>query len=102
MKALELGLQGTIAAAAAFLGNGAEVLAPDNVPFALWCPARHLDDYEAAIWSTVAGTPGDRDTTCAIVGSIVVLTGRAGYDPGQLASRAGAARQRLRCSRLSA
>ena len=65
----------TNAAAAAVLGNGAEVLAPDTVPFALWCAARHLDDYEAAIWSTVAGL-GDRDTTCAIVGSIVVM--RAG------------------------
>lgn len=75
LKALELGLDGTIAAAAAVLGNGAEVLAPDTVPFALWCAARHLDDYEAAIWSTVAGL-GDRDTTCAIVGSIVVM--RAG------------------------
>ena len=72
-KALELGLHGTIAAAAAVLGNASEVLAPDTVPFALWCAARHLDDYEAAIWSTVAAL-GDRDTTCAIVGSIVVMS----------------------------
>jgi ADP-ribosylglycohydrolase len=42
------------------------------------CPSRssaqrrHLDDLEEACWSTVAGL-GDRDTTCAIAGSIVVL-----------------------------
>ena len=46
--------------------------APDTVPFALWCAARHLSNYEAALWATVSGL-GDRDTTCAIVGGIVVM-----------------------------
>ncbi len=41
------------------------------MPFALWCAAHHLDDYESALWATVSGL-GDRDTTCAIVGGIVV------------------------------
>jgi ADP-ribosylglycohydrolase len=53
-------------------GNGSAVTAPDTVPFALWCAARHLGSYEAALWSTVSGR-GDRDTTCAIVGGIVVM-----------------------------
>jgi ADP-ribosylglycohydrolase len=56
------------------LGNGTNVISQDPVPFALWCAARHLHDYEEALWTTVAGL-GDRDTTCAIVGSIVVLVG---------------------------
>jgi ADP-ribosylglycohydrolase len=54
------------------LGNGSMVVSHDTVPFALWCAARHLDDYEEALWTTVAGL-GDCDTTCAIVGSIVAL-----------------------------
>lgn len=58
---------------AAMLGSGERVLAQDTVPFALWCAARHWNSYPAAIWSTVSGL-GDRDTTCAIVGSIVSLS----------------------------
>ncbi|NYI07220.1 ADP-ribosylglycohydrolase family protein [Allostreptomyces psammosilenae] len=52
------------------LGNGRRVSAADTVPFALWCAARHLDDYPAALWAT-ASAGGDVDTTCAIVGGIV-------------------------------
>jgi ADP-ribosylglycohydrolase len=59
------------------LGNGTRVSAQDTVPFALWCAARHLDDYEEALWLTVSGL-GDRDTTCAIVGGIV--TAHTGID----------------------
>jgi len=55
------------------LGSGVRMLAQDTVPFALWCAAHHLHDFEAAIWTTVNGL-GDRDTTCAIVGSIVSLS----------------------------
>lgn len=58
--------------AAAALGTGAQVLAQDTIPFALWCAARHLDDYVEAMWTTVTGM-GDRDTTCAIAGGIVAL-----------------------------
>ena len=53
-----------------FLGNGSSISAPDTVPFCLWCAAHQLDDFEEAMWLTVAGL-GDRDTTCAIVGGIV-------------------------------
>lgn len=55
------------------LGSGQKVTAPDTVPFTLWCAARHLDNYEEALWTTVSGL-GDRDTTCAIVGGIVALS----------------------------
>jgi ADP-ribosylglycohydrolase len=54
------------------LGNGCRVTAPDTVPFALWCAARHLDHFENAIWTTIEGF-GDIDTNCAIVGGIVAL-----------------------------
>ena len=62
----------SIEAAVAALGNGKLVSCPDTVPFALWCAAHHLDSYEQAMWTTVSGL-GDRDTTCAIVGGIVVM-----------------------------
>ncbi len=45
----------------------------DTVPFTMWCAARHLHDYEQAMWTTVSGL-GDRDTTCAIIGGIVALS----------------------------
>ncbi|MFD9737146.1 ADP-ribosylglycohydrolase family protein [Umezawaea sp. NPDC059074] len=61
--------------AAGTLGNGSRISAPDTVPFAIWCAARHLDDLEAALRST-ASAGGDVDTTCAIVGGIIA--GRTG------------------------
>lgn len=62
--------------AASVLGTGHQVSAQDTVPFALWCAGEKLDNFEEALWLTVSGL-GDRDTTCAIVGGIVVLyTGR--------------------------
>ncbi len=69
-------------AAARALGNGSQVISADTVPFALWCAARHLDDFDGALWTTVAGL-GDRDTTCAIVGSVVIVrTGLASIPAG--------------------
>src|SRR5205085_826347 len=59
--------------AAAVLGNGSRVTAPDTVPFCLWVASRYLHEYEEAMWVTVDAL-GDRDTTCAIVGGIVALT----------------------------
>jgi ADP-ribosylglycohydrolase len=57
------------------LGSGFKISAQDTVPFALWCAAHHLDDYEEAFWTTASGL-GDIDTTCAIVGGIVALSAR--------------------------
>lgn len=59
--------------AAVALGSGQKVLASDTVPFALWCAAGHLGDFEDAMWTTAAGL-GDVDTTCAIVGGLVALS----------------------------
>ncbi len=52
------------------LGVGWEITAQDTVPFCIWCAAKHLNDFEEAMWYTVSAL-GDRDTTCAIVGGIV-------------------------------
>ena len=63
--------------AAFLLGNGSRATAADTVPFALWCAATWPDSYEEALWHTVSAL-GDRDTTCAIVGGVVILrTGEA-------------------------
>lgn len=72
-KAMELPQHASVETAAATLGNGSEVTAQDTVPFALWVASCHLGSYEEALWATVAGL-GDRDTTCAIVGGVVVMS----------------------------
>jgi ADP-ribosylglycohydrolase len=56
---------------AAELGNGSRVMCADTVPFSVWCAAAHLDNYAEALWCcTEVG--GDIDTTCAIVGGIII------------------------------
>ncbi|MFD7921474.1 ADP-ribosylglycohydrolase family protein [Streptomyces sp. NPDC059740] len=60
---------------AAVLGCGRRTSAHDTVPFALWAAARHLDDFEEALWAT-ARAGGDVDTTCAIVGGVLAGGGR--------------------------
>jgi ADP-ribosylglycohydrolase len=73
--------------AAAVLGCGARISAPDTVPYAVWCAARHLDDLVEALWAT-ASAGGDTDTTCAIVGGIVApRTGLAAVPATWLAAR---------------
>jgi ADP-ribosylglycohydrolase len=73
--------------AAQRLGNGSGVVCPDTVPLCIWAAARHLDDYEQALWTTVAAL-GDRDTTCAIVGGIVACAvGLAGIPEALLRER---------------
>jgi len=71
-KAKDLPVDCSVEQAAAALGNGSAVTAPDTVPFALWAATRHLNSYEDALWTTVSAF-GDSDTNCAIVGGIVVL-----------------------------
>jgi len=69
------------------VGNGSRVSAPDTVPFCLWCAAKHFDNYEEALWTTVSGL-GDCDTTCAIMGGIVVMAaGRDSIPARWIASR---------------
>jgi ADP-ribosylglycohydrolase len=86
-RALSLGFDVTVEAAVAALGNGSRITAPDTVPFAVWCAARHIDDYAEALWTTVSAG-GDNDTNCAIVGGIVVLAnGWQSIPEGWLAAR---------------
>lgn len=86
-RAMELPLERSPRVAAEMLGSGYEVISQDTVPFALWCAARHLDNYVEAMWSTVSGL-GDRDTTCAIAGGIVALAvGEAGIPEEWVAYR---------------
>ena len=78
-------------AAARVLGDGTLIRSSDTVPFAVWCAAHHLDSYDAAMRAALSGChepTADRDTICAIVGSIVVLsTGLASIPPEWLAAR---------------
>jgi ADP-ribosylglycohydrolase len=69
-QARDISADATVEFAVSVLGNGARVSAQDTVPFALWCAAQHLSNFEEAMWLTVSGL-GDRDTTCAIVGGVV-------------------------------
>jgi ADP-ribosylglycohydrolase len=71
-RALDVPLTREPALAAEMLGNGIKITAPDTVPFAIWCAARHTWDYAEALWATVSGF-GDVDTNCAIVGGVVSL-----------------------------
>jgi ADP-ribosylglycohydrolase len=72
IQAGQLAADTPIAKVVALLGNGSDPTAQTTVPFALWCAAQRLDSYEEAIWLTLQGQ-GDCDTTCAIVGGIVVM-----------------------------
>jgi len=85
IRAAALSLDTDPVVAGARLGNGALVLCEDTVPYCLWAAARHLDDYEAALWTTLTGL-GDVDTTCAIVGGILAA-GDAVIPPIWLARR---------------
>ncbi|HKV38514.1 MAG TPA: ADP-ribosylglycohydrolase family protein, partial [Blastocatellia bacterium] len=77
-KARDMDAGASVEFAVSELGNGTGISAQDTVPFALWCAGTHLDNYEEAIWLTLSGL-GDRDTTCAIAGGIVVMyTGAEG------------------------
>lgn len=77
----------SIQLAVAALGNGAKVSAQDTVPYALWCAANHLSNFEDALWFTMQGL-GDIDTNGAIVGGIVAsYTGSTGIPNDWLTSR---------------
>lgn len=69
-RASRLDLDASVALAVNRLGNGSRISAQDTVGLCLWMVARHIDDFEEAMWRTVSAL-GDRDTTCAIVGGIL-------------------------------
>ena len=62
----------TVQEAATSLGSGFKVSCQDTIPFVLWCAGMFIDDYQTAIMNTMHGG-GDVDTTCAMVGGIVVM-----------------------------
>ena len=55
------------------MGNGSKIMAQDTVPFSIWCSAHNLFNFEEAIWKAVS-ILGDRDTICAIVGGITIMS----------------------------
>lgn len=55
------------------LGNGTEMTSQDTVPFVLWCAAHNLQNFEEALWKAVS-ILGDRDTICAMVGGITIMS----------------------------
>lgn len=69
-RASRLDLDASVALAVNRLGNGSRISSQDTVGLCLWMVARHIDDFEEAMWRTVSAL-GDRDTTCAIVGGIL-------------------------------
>jgi ADP-ribosylglycohydrolase len=86
-RASTLGPETSVEIAASRLGNGRRISCQDTVPLCLWVAARHLDDYEAAIITTIRAG-GDIDTNCAIVGGIVALAvGRDGIPQDGLEGR---------------
>ena len=55
------------------LGNGIKMKSQDTVPFSIWCAAYYSISFENALWKAVS-VLGDRDTICAIVGGIVIMS----------------------------
>lgn len=69
-KARRMSSVASIQFPASVLGAGTQMSAQDTVPFALWCAAQSLDDFERALWLGVQGSV-DKDTVCAIIGGVV-------------------------------
>jgi ADP-ribosylglycohydrolase len=72
LRAQYISEQATLQFAISVLGHGVEMSAQDTVPFALWCCGHYLGEFSEALWLAVSAG-GDRDTLCAIVGSVVVM-----------------------------
>jgi ADP-ribosylglycohydrolase len=86
-EAVELLAEPDPLVAAKVLGNGSRTSAADTVPYALWCAARRLTDYRAAIWEAIA-PGGDMDTVAAITGGVVAAcTGTVGIPAAWMAAR---------------
>lgn len=84
--AMDLPRSSRVEEAVNLLGNGTRVTCPDTVPLCLWLAARHLDDFQGAMWTT-AVCSGDIDTNCAIVGSIVAMSDGRGVPPQWINAR---------------
>jgi ADP-ribosylglycohydrolase len=87
VRARALPADTTAAQAARELGNGSPITTTETVAFALWCAARHMDNFVEAMWTTVS-VGGDLDTNCAIVGGVVAMgSGRESIPADWLESR---------------
>jgi ADP-ribosylglycohydrolase len=85
-KGLQLPLSYPINTVVAVLGNGIKLTAADTVPFAIWCAAHHLKNYKEGIWKAISAL-GDRDTICAIVGSILAVSSNRPIIPAEWISK---------------
>lgn len=72
-KSLSIPYSYNIETVKSILGNGIKMLSQDTVPFALWCASYNLNNFEDSIWKAVS-ILGDRDTICAIVGGITIMS----------------------------
>jgi ADP-ribosylglycohydrolase len=57
------------------LGNGTYMTSQDTVPFAIWCTAYNLENFEEGLWKAVS-ILGDRDTICAMVGGMTIMSSK--------------------------
>jgi ADP-ribosylglycohydrolase len=57
------------------LGNGTNMTSQDTVPFAIWCTAYNLENFENGLWKAVS-ILGDRDTICAMVGGMTIMSSK--------------------------
>jgi ADP-ribosylglycohydrolase len=73
IKSISIPYSYSIATVSGILGNGVKMTAQDTVPFAIWCAAHNLDSFENSLWKAVS-ILGDRDTICAIVGGITIVS----------------------------
>ncbi len=71
-RVLGLSNDSGIESAIALLGNGTNLCSYDTVPITIWIASNNLNSFSDAMWQAVS-VLGDRDTICAIVGSIVAL-----------------------------
>jgi ADP-ribosylglycohydrolase len=62
------------------IGNGTRMTAQDTIPFVAWCAANHLNNFEEALWKAIS-VLGDRDTICAMVGGISIMSSGENHIP---------------------
>lgn len=73
IKSLSIPYSYNIETVKSILGNGIKMTSQDTVPFSIWCAANNLTNFEESIWKAVS-ILGDRDTICAIVGGITIMS----------------------------
>ncbi len=72
-KSLSIPYNYNIETIKSILGNGSKIMSQDTVPFSVWCAAHNLRNFEESLWKAVS-ILGDRDTICAMVGGITIMS----------------------------